>query len=166
MTDLRALVKARNIYLLLSSIFFALIPTRVFLAVSSDIIQVSAIVLPFVIAFMIVVATGDIGFGLPRDEVIAARLSERREQMRVQLIESISFNLRLIVGTIVAKALCEWFIDYGSLATVATHAAALTVGVLIVLCIEKLAGIVPIFNYLVTGADLGSTVRNMPRADK
>jgi archaellum biogenesis protein FlaJ (TadC family) len=164
MIDLNTLAKTRNIYLVLSSIFFASIPTRVFLAISSDIIQVSAIVLPFVIAFMAVVATGDIGFGLPRDQVIAARLSERRDQMRVQLIETISFNLRLIVVTIVAKALCEWFIGFEALATVITHAASLTVGVLIVLRIDKFAGIVHIFNYLVTGADLGHTVKNMPRA--
>lgn len=165
MADLHTLAKTLNIYLVLSSIFFASIPTRVFLAVSGDIIQVSAIVLPFVIAFMVVVATGDIGFGLPRDQTIAARLSERRDQMRVQLIETISFNLRLIVATIVAKALCTWFIDYGVLATVITHVASMTIGVLIVLCIDKFAGIVHIFNYLVTGADLGHTVKNMPRPD-
>ena len=159
MIDLNTLAKTRNIYLVLSSIFFASIPMRVFLAISSDIIQVSAIVLPFVIAFMVVVATGDIGFGLPRDQTIAARLSERRDQMRVQLIETISFNLRLIVATIVAKALCTWFIVYGVLATVITHVASLTIGVLIVLCIDKFAGIVHIFNYLVTGTDLGHTVR-------
>ena len=80
--DLNTLAKRRNIYLVISSLFFVSIPTRVFLAISTDIIQVSAIVLPFVIAFMVVVATGDIGFGLPRDQTIAARLSERRDQMR------------------------------------------------------------------------------------
>ena len=122
----------------------------------------SAVVLPFVIAFMVVVATGSMGFSMPRDETIAARLSERREQMRVQLIECISYNFRLIIATIVAKAICKWFIDCGLLAAIATNAAALTIGVLIVLCIDKFSGIVPIFNYLVTGADLGYRVKNMP----
>jgi hypothetical protein len=138
MTDLHTLAKTRNIYLVLSSIFFASIPTRVFLAISSDIIQVFAIVLPFVIALMIVVATADIGFDLVRNEMSAARLSERRDKMRIQLIETLSSTLSLIVATIVAKALCVWFIDYGLLATVITHAASLTVGVLVVLVSTKL----------------------------
>jgi hypothetical protein len=134
------------IYIVVSSIFFVAIPTRVFLAISSDIIQVSAILLPFVLAFMVIVSTVDIGFGLPRDATIAARLSERREKMRVQLMETISANFRLIIVTIAAKAVCYWFIAGEPLATVVTHAAALIVGVLIVLCVEKFAGIVHILS--------------------
>jgi hypothetical protein len=106
MSKLGELKQTRNIYLFCTAAFFAAMPTKAFLAISSDIIQVAAILLPFTIAFMIVIATGDVGAGLPRNEVISQRLGNRRNSMRVQLIEIISSNLQLIAATIGAKALC------------------------------------------------------------
>lgn len=65
-----------------------------------------------------------------------------------------------------AKAVCEWFVDWGLLANVVSHIAALMVGVLVVLCIDKFISIVHMFNYFLTGADLGYRVKNVPRADR
>jgi hypothetical protein len=166
MTDLHALMTTRNKYLVVSSLLFAVMPTRVFVAISSDIIQVSGIILPFVIAVMIVIVTGDIGFGLPRDQVISARLSDRRDQMRVQLIDGISFNFQLIIIAIAAKAICTWIGDGGFLATVVNHGAAVAVGVLIVMCIDRFTSIIHIVNYLSIGADLGYTVKNSSQPDR
>jgi hypothetical protein len=41
-----------------------------------------------------------------------------------------------------------------------SHVAAVVVAILIVLCVGKFAGIIPMFNYLAAGAELGSAVKN------
>jgi hypothetical protein len=46
------------------SIFFAILPTRVFVAISSDVIQIPIIIVPFIIAFMALIPSIDVTFGL------------------------------------------------------------------------------------------------------
>jgi hypothetical protein len=88
------------------SFFFAISP-RAFAAIGSDIVQVvSAVILASVVAFMVNIAQIDIGFGLPRTQQIAERLSDRRDQFRIQLIDLISDSLWLIAATIFTKAVC------------------------------------------------------------
>lgn len=85
--------------------------------------------------------------------------------MRVQLINLVSFNFWLLVATIAAKAIAVCFIDSGVLGTVVAHASAFTVGLVIVLCVDKFTRLIHIFNYLVIGADMGSAVKNTPQPD-
>ncbi|MGH6838102.1 MAG: hypothetical protein ACREDT_04745 [Methylocella sp.] len=149
-----------TVYLLIVLLFFAIMPTSVFLQIASDIIQVSAIFLPFAIAFMIMLVSTDISFGLPVvDNDVAERLSKRREDMRDKLIAAIKFNVALILVTILGKAFCTWFVDKGWFATILNHIFAFTVGGLIVVCVTRLGEIINIFGYLSTGADLGFRVR-------
>jgi hypothetical protein len=158
--NLRALATKRNVFILVSAAFFVSIPPRVFIAISSDIIQVAAILLPFVLAFMVIIATADITFGLPTNATVAEKLSERREKMRVQLIDTISDNFWLIIGAIVAKAICTWLIGCGEwLATGLMHIASLIVGVLLVLCFDRITGIVRIFNHFMLGQEFGLAVK-------
>ncbi|MDQ6703889.1 MAG: hypothetical protein M3Z96_12790 [Pseudomonadota bacterium] len=149
-----------TVYLLIVLLFFAIMPTSVFLQIASDIIQVSAIFLPFAIAFMIMLVSTDISFGLPVvDNDVAERLSKRREDMRDKLIAAIKFNVALILFTILGKAFCAWFVDKGWFATILNHIVVFTVGGLIVVCVIRLGEIINIFGYLSTGADLGFRVR-------
>lgn len=149
-----------NTYVLIALLFFAIMPTRVFLTISSDIIQVSAIFLPFTIAFMITLVSIDISFGIPVvNNDVAERLSKRREDMRDKLIEVIKLNVALIVVTIFGMAFCVWVGDAGLFATILNHIAVFAVGSLIVVCVVRLGDIIKIFGYLSTGADLGFRVR-------
>ena len=160
MIGTRKLNTRESAYLSIVSLFFAIMLTRVFLAIASDIIQVSAIFLPFAIAFMIMIVSIDISFGLPVvDNDVAERLSKRRDDMRDKLIDAIRVNVALIVITILGKAFCTWFLDRGWFATILNHIAAFTVGGLVVVCVMCLGDIINIFGYLATGADLGVCVR-------
>jgi len=164
MIGTRKLNTRESAYLSIVSLFFAIMPTRVFLAIASDIIQVSAIFLPFAIAFMIMIVSIDISFGLPVvNNDVAERLSKRREDMRDKLIYAIKFNVALIVITILGKAFCTWLLDMGWFATILNHIAAFTVGGLIVICVMCVRDIIDIFGYLATGADLGFRVRQHPQ---
>lgn len=149
-----------NAYVFMALLFFLIMPVRVFLAIASDIIQVSAIILPFAIAFMIVLVSTDISFGLPVvDNDVAERLSKRREDMRDKLVAAIKCNVALIVTTILGKAVCAWSGDNGWLAAMFTHVASLAVGCLIVVCVACVGDTIKIFGYLSTGADLGFRVK-------
>jgi hypothetical protein len=162
MIGTRKLNTRESAYLSIVSLFFAAMPTMVFLAIASDIIQVSAIFLPFAIALMILVVSIDISFGLPVvDNDVAERLSKRRDDMRDKLIAAIRFNAALIVTTILGKAFCTWFLDKGWFATILNHIAAFTVGGLVVVCVMCLRDIISIFGYLATGADLGFRVQKL-----
>jgi hypothetical protein len=166
MIGTRTLNTQDSAYLSIVSLFFAIMPTRVFLAIASDIIQVSAIFLPFAVAFMIMVVSVDISFGLPVvNKDVAERLSKRRDEMRDKLIDAIRFNVALIVVTILGKAFCTWFVDDGWFATILNHIAAFTVGGLVVVCVICLRDIIDIFGYLATGADLGFRVRQHSQHD-
>jgi hypothetical protein len=150
--------QVRGVWLVGVSILFLLMPTPAFQAISSDIIQVSAVVLAFVTAALSVVATIDIGFNLPRDQATAERLSQRRQGMITHLIDTISENLWLIGGTILTKIVCVWAVEYSLL--VLAHLFTLLVGILVVRCVDKFARTVGTFRYLSVGADLSSAVRN------
>ena len=155
------LKKPLTLYLILASVIFLVIPPGAFVAIASDIVLASALVPPFAVAFMILIATGDIAGDLPRDLASDERISHRRDKMRVQLIEIITSVLRLIIGTIIAKAFCLWFLDLGWFANTVSRLLACGVGILSVLCVNKFTGILPIFNYFIIGADIGSRVRNL-----
>ena len=152
-------------YLILAAVIFFAIPTSAFVAIASDIVVASALVPPFAVAFMILIATVDIAGDLPRNSSSNERISERREKMRVQLINMITDVLWLIIGTIFAKAFCISLLDCGRLADILSRLLACGVGILSVLCVNRFAGIVPIFNYVTISADMRSIVRNL-RHDK
>jgi hypothetical protein len=59
------ITQQQKCYLIAVSLFFAILPTHVFLAVSSDIIQIAAVIVPVAIAFMAIMPSIDITFGLP-----------------------------------------------------------------------------------------------------
>ena len=60
------LKKPLTLYLILASVIFLVIPPGAFVAIASDIVLASALVPPFAVAFMILIATGDIAGDLPR----------------------------------------------------------------------------------------------------
>jgi hypothetical protein len=148
-----------RVWLVGMSIFFLVMPTGAFLAISSDIIQVSSVVLAFVTLALSVVATIDIGFGLPRDEATTERLGQRRQGIITHLIDTISENLWLIGGTILAKTVCVSAQEYSLFWL--SHLFTFPIGILLVRCVDKFAGTVQTFRYLSVGADVSSAVRNI-----
>ena len=141
------------------SLFFAILPTRVFIQISSDIIQISIITVPFVIAFMIVILSIDIAFGLPLPSDALEKISDRRSKFSTQLTSLLQTSLALILVTIIAKSLAVWLIDYGWLADVVNHCAAWIVGGMMALLLLRIGHIRDIFGYLSVGADLAMHVR-------
>ena len=111
---------------------------------------------------MVLIAQIDIGFGLPRDQAAVERLSDRRDQFRIQLIDIINDSLWLIAATIFTKAVCVSLADPGRLAGLLPRLLAFGVGLLIVSCVNKFATTIPrLVNYLNIGADMAARVKNL-----
>ena len=153
------LSKYQQAYLLVISLFFAAMPVRVFIAISSDVIQVAVIIIPFVLGFMILMLSLDVTFGLPVPPEALNNLSKRRDMMSKQLLSILRFGLALILVTIIAKSLAIWFIGRGWPGTVLIRFAAWTVGGLIAVLFIRVEDIWKAFGHLSVGADIAMHVR-------
>ena len=134
-------------------------PTRVFIAISGDVIQVSSIIVPFTFAFMIMLLSVDTTFGLPVTSAEADKIGNTHEKLSRQLVTLLQFGLALIVVSIVGKSLALWFLDSGWLAVIVMRFAAWTVGGLLAVLIIRKNDLRDIFGYLSVGVDLGRRFR-------
>jgi hypothetical protein len=152
---------AARLFVFMFLLFFEIMPTSVFVLIASDIVQVAATLLPFTVAFMIILVSTDITFGLPvADDDGAERLSKRRRDMGDKLLSAIRRNIALIVVTILGKGFCAWFVaDQRWVPVIATHVVVFAVGVLMASCVIALGEVMDMFRYLSTGADLSLRVR-------
>ena len=143
-----------------TSMFFAILPTRVFIAISGDVIQVAVIMVPFVIAFMTVMVTIDITFGLPIPPEAVEKIEKRRENFSGQLVDMLRVSVALIMTSLVAKSLTVWFIDCGWVASIINHLSALIVGGMLAGLLIRIGDIRDIFGYLSVGAGIAQRVRS------
>jgi hypothetical protein len=153
------LTKRERYYLALVSAFFAILPPRVFIAISGDVIQIAAIMVPFVIAFMTVMVSVDITFGLPIPPEAVEKLAEQRADFSRQLVEILRFSVALIMTSLAAKSLAVWFVDCGWLASIIIRLAAWTVGGMVAVLLIRIGDIKNIFGYLSVGAELAQRMR-------
>nr|WP_294510078.1 hypothetical protein [uncultured Rhodopila sp.] len=154
------LTTRQQIYMTSTSMFFAILPTRVFIAISGDVIQVAVIMVPFVIAFMTVMVTIDITFGLPIPPEAVEKIEKRRENFSGQLVDMLRVSVALIMTSLVAKSLTVWFIDCGWVASIINHLSALIVGGMLAGLLIRIGDIRDIFGYLSVGAGIAQRVRS------
>lgn len=160
------LTRKQWIYLQIVSIFFAIMPTRVFNVVASDIIQFSSILIAAVVVFMPLMLTIDISFDLPTPEPVAKKLADRQSEISNDLKSVFQLLLSLVILTIAAKAICLWFIGRGWGAVLIDHFAAWTIGGLAAVCIIRFEKIIHAFGYFAAGAELSFFFRKTYRANR
>jgi hypothetical protein len=146
---------SQSVLMQLLAVFFAIMPTRVFIAVSSDVLQLGVVVTPFAIAFMVLLISIDPTFGLFIPKGAVENLSNRYQKFSGQLSDILYFSLALVVVTLIVKSLAVWFIGRGWLAVIVNHFGAWTVGALVATLLIKISGVRDIFGYLLVGAELG-----------
>ena len=147
------------VYSQLSGLFFLIMPTRVFIGISSDILQIAVIIVPFVIAFMVLLLTIDPTFNLPIPADAVEKVSDRRQQFSDPLVVLLHLSLKLAVLTIIGKALAVCFIDCGWLALIVNHFVAWIVGMMFALLVTSINDIRSIFGYLSVAAQFAFAVR-------
>jgi hypothetical protein len=152
-----------QIYLLnFASIFLAILPTRVFVAISGDIMQIAIITVPFVIAFMVLMLSIDITFGIPTPPEALGNFSRRRQNFSKRLTFLWLWAIVLVLITLFAKSLAVWLVDYpGYVALIICRFAAFCVGGMTAVLLIKLTDIRDIFGYLSAGADASQYFRAM-----
>lgn len=154
------LKKQEKYYLAAVSLCFAVIPTRIFLGISGDVIQISVMIVPVAVAFMAIMLSIDITFGLPIPSDATERLSDRRKLFSDNLTYLLHYGLTLVVLTLAAKSFALWSADSTWMfAAIINHFTAWAVGYMATLVMIKVRNIRDIFGYLSVGADIAQRVR-------
>ena len=143
-------------------VVFGLAPTRVFLAVDGDVIQISALLMPVVIALMVLLATTDLGYDGPIPENVAKRLSDKRFTINQQLGDAFRSCFALALLGTAAKFLCTWFIGRGWPAWIIDHLAAWHIGGMAGLAVIRSRGLLDTYGFLLMGRDLSFLAKSHP----
>lgn len=155
-----------NLYLLVTSLFFLAMPTRVFIAISSDVIGIAAILVPFVVAFMVAILSIDITFDFPLDNGASEKIADNYAAFSKKLGDLLHYSVSLLVVSLFAKSVSIWWDAGGWIALVVTHFCAFTVGGLLALLIIKLGHVRHIFGFLAMGKELSLRARRTPKAPR
>lgn len=162
-TDVPVTTRQSVMILSLSS-YFATMPTRVFIALASDLIILGAILAPAAIAFMVLILSIDTTFELPFSPTEIEDVSARNDKFVLQLRLLFQLGIVFIGAAIVAKSLSVWFVNRGWLAQIIDRSAAFVVGFLAAYLVIRIYDLSDIFGYLSVGKDIKLRVRASERS--
>lgn len=148
-----------RVCIVLAGLFFLAMRTNAFIQIVGDIIQIAAILVPFVIAFMVLLLSIDIGFNIPLPSGAAERLARRREDLANRLSVFLRDGVALIVVALITKSLAVWYIGRGFPAYILNHSCAFLTGALLANIIFRLGDIRGIFGYLIVGSSISQQGR-------
>lgn len=152
------MIKSQHRIIGFFSLFFLILPTRVFIGISSDIIQITSILGTAIFAFMTILLSIDHTFGLKgmNSKNVGDQINKSSKGIQESFIYFISFLLSIII----VKAICLWFITYNStLFFIIDHIFVMFIGGFFVACIFQFNRILGLFSYLSIGAELGAIIK-------
>lgn len=129
-------------------------PTRVFVAISGDLLQLASVAVPLIIAILILLATTSFAPTPHLPEQTIANLSRRRFSIAEHQVSALQAYFGLIAIDVVAKFFCVWFVGRGWLGWIVDHAGAALTIEMAVFAASRSRRLLFDYQYLLTERDI------------
>lgn len=150
-------LRQSGIFIFFSVVFF-IVPTRSFVGITSDLIQIVSILGAATLGFMSLVISIDHTFGLKG--IDPKKLADIITGYKNTLSETLLIFVMFLLSIVLIKMVCLWLLEINELIFgIICRILAMFVGGLFFITILQFGEIVNIFSFLITGVEISSALK-------